>query len=129
MAQAGAIRGLYAAYETTFAAEANQNLLGITNVHFEKNIGEVPSAYSLNQNYPNPFIPTTDISFVLPEDGRGVLEVFNVLGVKVASLTNSQMSAGSYFLKFDASQLPSGTYFYRIKMNQYTATRKINFLK
>jgi hypothetical protein len=74
-----------------------------------------PLAYRLYQNYPNPFNPTTTIRFTLPEDGFVTLKIYNVLGQEVATLLNhEQMDYGMQEVTFDASNLASGVYFYRI---------------
>ena len=73
-----------------------------------------PTAYSLNQNYPNPFNPSTTIEFALPNGRYVSLKVFNVLGKEVATLVSSELSAGRHKARLDASDLPSGTYFYRL---------------
>ena len=74
-----------------------------------------PTSYALDQNYPNPFNPSTTIRFSLPEASHVRLTVFNLLGEELAVLINEQRQAGVYDQKFDASGLPSGSYFYRIE--------------
>lgn len=76
--------------------------------------GDLPVQFKLNQNYPNPFNPSTNISFDLPRTSNVKLEVFNSIGARVAVLINEQRSAGRYTLRFDASGLSSGMYFYRL---------------
>jgi hypothetical protein len=78
-------------------------------------VAQVPDAYSLYQNYPNPFNPATTISFDLPEQAFVTLKVYNMLGQEVASLVDNQlMDDGTQEFQFDASNLSSGVYFYRI---------------
>jgi len=78
-------------------------------------VAQVPDAYSLYQNYPNPFNPATTISFDLPEQAFVTLKVYNMLGQEVASLVeNELMDDGTQEFQFDASNLSSGVYFYRI---------------
>ncbi len=78
----------------------------------------VPQSYTLQQNYPNPFNPTTTISFTLPEDGFVSIAVFNMLGQQVRTLANhEQYDAGTQEVEFNASELASGAYFYRILVN------------
>ena len=90
---------------------------------------EVPEGYSLNQNYPNPFNPSTNISFGLPRKSHVKLKVFDMLGREVALLVNSELSAGSYNIDFDASGLTSGVYFYSIEAAQFIRTKKMLLVK
>jgi hypothetical protein len=73
-----------------------------------------PAEFSLNQNYPNPFNPSTTISFSLAADSKVNLKIFNVLGQEVVQVLNSEMTAGHHKVKFDASELNSGIYFYKL---------------
>lgn len=86
--------------------------------------------YTLNQNYPNPFNPSTKISFSLATDSKVTLKIFDVLGQEVATLINGQMAAGPQSFTFDASQLNSGVYFYRIDADgvdgqKFSSTKKM----
>lgn len=74
-----------------------------------------PNVYAMNQNFPNPFNPSTAVNFSLAVDGKVSLKVFNVLGQEVATLVNGAMSAGNHTVTFDASNLQSGVYFARIE--------------
>ncbi len=89
----------------------------------------LPTSYDLSQNYPNPFNPSTKISFSLPKADVVTLKVYDILGAEVATLVNGKMAAGKYELNFDASNLPSGAYIYRIVTNNFTATKKMMLLK
>ena len=75
-----------------------------------------PSGYSLSQNFPNPFNPSTVINYRLAEDGFVSLKVFNILGCQVAELENSEKKKGDYNVTFKSSALPSGVYFYQLKV-------------
>jgi len=88
-----------------------------------------PTEYALMQNYPNPFNPTTIIRYQLPTASVVQLEVFDVLGKKVASLVNSKQAAGDYSVLFDASSLSSGVYFYRLQASQFVQTKKMLLVK
>ena len=98
----------------------------ITNVDDENNsILE----FRLNQNYPNPFNPTTTISFTIPTISNVSLKVFNILGKEITTLINETRSAGNYSVKFSASDLSSGIYFYQLTTDNFTATRKFILMK
>ena len=90
---------------------------------------ELPVQFSLGQNYPNPFNPSTTIQYSLPEVSDVTLEVFNMLGQKVASLVDSRQTAGSYMVEFDGSNLASGTYMYRMQAGNFVQTRKFALIK
>jgi len=89
----------------------------------------VPIHYKLEQNFPNPFNPETKITFGLPKDTRVKLEVFNMLGERIATLLNNEMAAGSHSVKFNASQLASGIYLYRIDIGAFQETKKMLVIK
>ena len=90
---------------------------------------EIPTSITLDQNYPNPFNPSTVIRYQLPEAAQVSLEVFDMAGRKVADLVNGQVSAGSHSVNFDASQLSSGVYMYRLQTGSTTLTRKLTVVK
>jgi plastocyanin len=87
------------------------------------------SAFSLSQNYPNPFNPVTDVRFDLAHDGAVRLDVFNLMGQRVAELVNAPLAAGSHTVSFDASALPTGVYIYRLAADGQTVQRKMMLLK
>jgi hypothetical protein len=84
-----------------------------------------PSGFRLAQNYPNPFNPSTDINYALPEQSKVTLKVTNALGQDVATLVNSTQRPGEHSVHFDASSLPSGTYFYTLNAGGYTQSRRM----
>jgi hypothetical protein len=90
---------------------------------------QMPTEYSLSQNYPNPFNPTTTIRFHIPNFSFVNLKVYDFLGSEVATLVNEEKPTGSYEIKFDASQLSSGIYFYKLQAGKYTETKKMILLK
>jgi len=90
----------------------------------------LPSSYNLDQNYPNPFNPSTTIQYSIPEAGNVNIAVFNILGQEVKTvLKNASQSAGTYRVVFDASNLPTGIYIYRIQVNDFVSTKKMILLK
>jgi len=89
----------------------------------------MPKEFTLKQNYPNPLNPSTNITFTLPKSVYVTLEVFNTLGQKVATLLDKKMNAGSHDVIFDASNLPSGIYLYRIQAGEYSQVRKMVLLR
>jgi hypothetical protein len=95
----------------------------------EENGSSVPNEFSLDQNYPNPFNPTTNIVFSVQREGYVNLSVYDVLGQKVAVLIDGMKEAGSYNVQFDASNLSSGLYFYRLESNQQMITKKMMLLR
>ncbi len=90
---------------------------------------EVPKVYSLDQNYPNPFNPSTKIKFALPNSGFVSLKIYDILGNEVYTLDESYRKAGYYEASFDASNLASGVYFYKLVTSGYTATKKMLLIK
>ena len=88
-----------------------------------------PMNYSLDQNYPNPFNPVTEIRYSIPRMEKVSLRVFNLLGEEVVSLVDGTQSAGTHKVKFDASNLPSGIYIYKLQTDGYTASKKMVLMK
>ncbi len=89
----------------------------------------LPATFSLCQNYPNPFNPATIIGFALPQASHVKLEVFNILGQKVAKLVDKRLPAGSHEIEFNATDHPSGIYFYRLSHDGGNITRKMTLIK
>ncbi len=102
---------------------------------------DLPENFELSQNYPNPFNPTTTIKYSIPANAGietqftepsgdfASLRIYNVLGEEVATLVNEKQSAGTYAVKFNASHLPSGVYFYTLRVGDFVATKKMILLK
>ena len=89
----------------------------------------LPEGYYLYGNYPNPFNPSTTIKFTIPEKGFVTLSVYDILGKEVSTLVSSQKNQGTYEIRFDASGLASGLYFYKITVNNFTAVKKMILIK
>jgi hypothetical protein len=123
-------------YDATDNTWQNPSLLGLAKFVgsvVASEVEEVPAlvvrGFGLAQNYPNPFNPVTTIEYSLPADSRVTLDVYNLVGQKVATLVNGKVSAGSHTVQFDASSLSSGIYVYRLQTADRTIARKLTFLK
>lgn len=90
---------------------------------------EVPKGYALHQNYPNPFNPVTVIEFEIPEAGYVLMELYNSVGQKVRDIFAGELPAGYHKVRFDASGLSSGVYFYRMSAGKFNAVRKMVIMK
>lgn len=88
-----------------------------------------PSRFELGNNVPNPFNPSTTISYAIPTRSHVTLTVFNTLGQKVTELVNGEKDAGSYNVTFDASGLASGVYLYRMQAGSFVQTKKLVVVK
>ncbi|MBO6584515.1 MAG: lamin tail domain-containing protein [Gracilimonas sp.] len=91
--------------------------------------GNAPKAFALHQNYPNPFNPTTRISFSLAKASSVEIIVYNMLGQEVKKLMKEPMKSGEHTLTFDARNLPSGVYIYRLTAGKFSETKKMILLK
>ena len=104
---------------------SRDSVIGIKNIS-----SEIPGEYSLQQNYPNPFNPSTTIRFNIPNTSNVTLKIYNINGQEIATLVNNEVvSAGVKEVDFNAVNLSSGIYFYTIKANDFTATKKMVLLK
>jgi hypothetical protein len=81
--------------------------------------------FSSNHNYPNPFSPSTTISFAIPQSSFTTLKVYNILGQEVATLVNEEMKTGAYQVNWRASGNPSGVYLYRLQTGEFTETKQM----
>jgi len=95
----------------------------------EENWNNLPGEFSLSQNYPNPFNPTTNIKFTLPAASPVRLEVFDVIGRRVAVLLDQVLEAGEHEVQWDASEAASGVYVYRLTVSDFVDTKKMLLLK
>jgi 1,4-alpha-glucan branching enzyme len=121
-----------------YSNKTNAELIALTGVEDNRTKNTLPTVYALEQNYPNPFNPTTTIEYQIPpspfsekgERGGFVsLTVYDLLGREVATLINERKQAGTYTQQWNAANLPSGVYFYRLKAGTYTETKKLVLLK
>ncbi len=118
--------------ETEQSAGANHTFAsGQSSIQWKINSksDEVVLSYKLNQNYPNPFNPTTAISYELKNSGLVSLKVYSVLGKIVVDLVNETQEAGQHEISFNATNLPSGTYIYKIQSGNFVQVRKMVLLK
>ena len=92
-------------------------------------VNNIPKKYNLEQNYPNPFNPATKIEFSLPVDGKVKITVYNQLGQLVATVADGMFSSGTHQLNFNADNLASGVYYYRIQAGAYVQSKKMILIK
>lgn len=95
----------------------------------EEDVSEAPADFKLFQNFPNPFNPVTTISWQISKGSHTTIKVYDILGNEVAALVNAYRSAGKYETKFNAVNLSSGIYFYRIQAGSFTDTGKMILLR
>ncbi len=81
------------------------------------------------QNFPNPFNPVTTIQFTVPEKDYVTIKVFDIMGREVTTLVNEHKASGEYKVEFNASDLPSGIYYYRMQAGDFISSRKLILLK
>jgi hypothetical protein len=117
-----------------FAALGGTNGVGgllkyVGSTGINNNTGSIPSEYKLEQNFPNPFNPSTTIRFSLPKSGFVTLKIYDVLGKEIETLVSENMNAGVQEISYDASKLNSGIYFYRINANGFSDARKMMLVK
>jgi hypothetical protein len=92
-------------------------------------IPQLPQDFVLFQNYPNPFNPSTTIEFTLPHSSMVTLKIFNILGEEVSTLVSEELSTGKYEYKWDAADMVSGVYLYKITAGDFEQTKKLILLK
>jgi hypothetical protein len=90
---------------------------------------EIPTSFSLEQNFPNPFNPTTTIQFSLPQSGDVSLKIYNLLGEEIKTLADEYREAGKHSVQFNANSLASGIYFYRLQAGSFIETKKMILIK
>lgn len=115
------------------ATDTNQDFLTVTFTASTNPVGVaglgIPTTFALEQNYPNPFNPTTVIRFGIPEQSNVILRVYNILGQEVATLLNTVKAAGWHEVNFNAAQLGSGLYIYRIEAKDFVSIKKMMLVK
>ncbi|NUM71160.1 MAG: choice-of-anchor A family protein [Ignavibacteriaceae bacterium] len=123
-------QGDYSGSRVVFAATKDGKIYklidGTTSAGFEES---VPAQYELGQNYPNPFNPSTRINVSVPKDGMYEVSVFSITGELVTKLVEGQLNAGVHSLNFNASNLPSGIYIYRLSGENVNITKKMTLMK
>jgi hypothetical protein len=115
--------GWSALYQYGFSVEV------VSDLEDDKDVSSVPNKFSLEQNYPNPFNPATKIQYALAEAGKVKLAVYNILGQQVAVLVDEFKNAGTHKIDFNAQNLTSGVYIYRLETNNKVFSRKMTLLK
>ncbi|MBI5661276.1 MAG: T9SS type A sorting domain-containing protein [Ignavibacterium album] len=117
----------------TFQEVINLYNWGTTTEIESEKYSSLPESFILEQNYPNPFNPSTKIKFSIPNVGselaQTVLMVYDILGNEVATLVNEEKPAGVYEVEFNASQLSSGIYFYKLTAGSFTEIKKMLLIK
>ncbi len=109
---------------TQYGTVKYSQLLGINPISTE-----IPKEYNLYQNYPNPFNPTTKIKFNIPSGSSARLVIYDAVGREIAKLVNEQLKPGSYEVVWDATNFPSGVYFYKLISGSYIQTKKLVLIK
>jgi predicted extracellular nuclease len=111
-----------------FVPRTNADFGTITSVEIERQ-PTIATSFALAQNYPNPFNPSTSIHYTLPKNEYVSVRVFNILGQEVETLVNQQQAPGEYTVRFDASRLTSGVYFYQLRAGTFSDVRKMMLVK
>ena len=124
------LRGVvhFSGNEYKIVPRGNSDFGTITDVSLT-HIPDVPKEFGLRQNYPNPFNPSTTVEFSLPRSERVAVRIYNTLGQEVETLVDGVQEAGTYTVRFDASRLTSGVYFYRLQAGDFVQTKKMLLLK
>ena len=121
---AGTLIGTNIGFAATNGIAISPDIIGIQNVSTS-----IPGSIELYQNYPNPFNPSTSIKFDIPRSEKVQLVIFDMLGKEVAKLVNEKLEAGTYEYNFNASDLSSGVYFYRLESGNLSFTKRMLLIK
>jgi hypothetical protein len=124
-------------YYSVLSVDALGGRSGMTNMTMhetptdvdETTSGSIPCRFTLEQNFPNPFNPSTTIRFALPKSGHVELKVYNTLGQVVATLVNEEKVAGTYAAEWNVGSVASGVYYYRLQAGEFTQTKKLILLR
>jgi Secretion system C-terminal sorting domain len=114
---------------SSFTSVVSFVLSGLNKQNAGGNVVNNVYEFALNQNYPNPFNPATSIEFSIKENSSVTLKVYDMLGKEVANLVNERKNPGNYSVTFNASDLPSGIYVYKLTANNFTDTKKLMLVK
>ena len=123
------IRGIlfYSHGDYKLMPRKDDDFMGMTDVG---QVNVIPSSYAMSQNYPNPFNPSTKIKYSIPLEGNVTLKIYNILGEEIRTLINNELkSAGEYTIDFNASNLPTGIYLYRLQAGDFVQVKKMMLLK
>jgi len=102
---------------------------GLLNIGINHIGNSVPKQYLLHQNYPNPFNPVTNIKFDIPQRSNVKISVYDILGKEISVLVNEELNTGTFEVNWDASNFPSGVYFYKIETEDYSESKKMVLVK
>jgi plastocyanin len=118
-------------YNYQCTRHAAMNMVGsiISTPSSVSQIGTTVTSFELKQNYPNPFNPTTNINFSIPKSELVKISIYNVIGQEVNVILNENLNAGIYSVKFDASQMSSGIYFYKISAGEFIDIKRMVLMK
>ena len=90
---------------------------------------DLPTRFVLRQNHPNPFNPSTNIIYSIPQNVKVQIKIFDILGNEIETLINEEKPAGTYKITWNAENLPSGVYFYQLRAGDFVQTKKMLLLK
>lgn len=107
----------------------NMDEVAFDNFSTGSEISSLPKEFALQQNFPNPFNPTTSINYDLPVSSMVTLKIYDIAGKEIATLVNEQQNAGIYNVQFHGSNIASGVYFYRIEAGEFTQVKKMFLIK
>ena len=112
--------------QTTVPVYISVTVTGSEKVH---DLKVLPPRYGIDQNYPNPFNPTSTIKYTLPKESHITFIIYDILGREIATLVNETQEAGYKSVQFNASNLASGIYFYRLQAGAFTETKKLLLIR